>query len=247
MRYWPPRTRGREITVSTRSRSSFGSRPIAVSGLIHLVTLGPYEQWRGDLVAISLRGQALQRIRTLDDEVVYVEPISLGHRLRDIAEGEDGSLVLWSDDGTVIRVAASGIERTGRGTVRGVCHLSRRPGGDPCERATTVAEGSTGERSRPCRATPTRTRCSEVSTWILGVGTGGLPTKPRHLRARNVHASIPASVTKTTCRPFSSFSATTTDRDAAQLRRSASTSRPRPAAKALVDAPAASRRSRSWR
>jgi cytochrome c2 len=122
MRYWPPAPEARNH--GAYEEPAFVWVPsIAVSGLVQ-VDVGPYEQWSGDLVAISLRGQALQRIRTLDDDVVYVEPISIGHRLRDVAEGRDGSLVLWSDDGSVIRVAPSGIERTGEALYAecAICH-----------------------------------------------------------------------------------------------------------------------------
>ena len=36
------------------------------------------------------------------DEVVYVEPIPLGRRVRDMAETADGRLLLWGDDGWFI-------------------------------------------------------------------------------------------------------------------------------------------------
>ena len=58
-------------------------------------------QWAGDLLLASLQERLLLRVRTTNDEVVYTERIDLDMRVRDIAEGEDGRIVLWTDDGQV--------------------------------------------------------------------------------------------------------------------------------------------------
>jgi cytochrome c2 len=56
----------------------------------------PY--WKGDLLVSSLGAQSLYRVRVEDDRVIFVEPIPVGHRIRDIIEAADGSIVLKADD-----------------------------------------------------------------------------------------------------------------------------------------------------
>ena len=58
--------------------------------------------WKGDLLVGSLHGHALFRIRLLDHRVVYSEPIEVGERVRDIIEGHDGRLVLWTDTSSIV-------------------------------------------------------------------------------------------------------------------------------------------------
>ncbi len=60
------------------------------------------EAWDGDLLAGSLVGQSLFRIRFERDRVVYVEPIRVGARLRDVHQHTDGRIVLLTEDDRVI-------------------------------------------------------------------------------------------------------------------------------------------------
>src|SRR5476651_567255 len=59
----------------------------------------------------SLHAHTLFRIRLLDQRVVYSEPIDIGERIRDIIEGHDGRLVLWTDTSRIISLTpAEGTE-----------------------------------------------------------------------------------------------------------------------------------------
>jgi len=58
--------------------------------------------WKGDLLVSSLNYRRLFRLRIRNDRVVYEEPIEIGMRIRDIAEGSDGRVVLWADDDDAI-------------------------------------------------------------------------------------------------------------------------------------------------
>jgi cytochrome c2 len=74
---------------------------IGVSNLL-VVERGLFAQWRGDLLIASLRAQTLFRARVRDGHVTYLEPIVVGSRIRDLIEGHDGRIILWTDDDTLI-------------------------------------------------------------------------------------------------------------------------------------------------
>jgi cytochrome c2 len=76
----------------------------AISPLIEL-NGAEFPHWKGDLLAGSLRTEALFRIRTRGTLVIYVESFSVGHRVRDLAEMANGRIVVWSDDGTLIELS----------------------------------------------------------------------------------------------------------------------------------------------
>lgn len=61
-----------------------------------------FSQWRGDLLIATLKEMTLFRARVREGEVKYVEPIVIGSRIRDLIEGHDGSVILWTDDSTLI-------------------------------------------------------------------------------------------------------------------------------------------------
>ncbi len=54
--------------------------------------------WRGDLLITGLADRILYRARIQDDRVVYVEPIAIGQRIRDMVELSDGTIALLTDD-----------------------------------------------------------------------------------------------------------------------------------------------------
>jgi cytochrome c2 len=56
-----------------------------------------FPQWRGDLLIASLRAQTLFRARVREGRVVYLEPIVLGSRIRDLIEGHDGRIIVLTD------------------------------------------------------------------------------------------------------------------------------------------------------
>ena len=74
---------------------------IGVSELI-VIGGGAFPFWKGDLMVSSLLAQTLYRVRIEDGRVIYAEPIPIGHRIRDIAETADGSIVLKTDDNFLV-------------------------------------------------------------------------------------------------------------------------------------------------
>jgi aldose sugar dehydrogenase len=125
---WPGRAA--DVDRSSFTEPAFVWVPsVALSSLIRLAR-GPIAEWAGDLVAGSLRGQQLHRIRIRGDRVVYVEPIPVGRRVRDVVEADDGALVLWTDEGDLVLVAESPLAGTGEAVYArcAVCHEAG-PGG----------------------------------------------------------------------------------------------------------------------
>ncbi|MGE0703995.1 MAG: PQQ-dependent sugar dehydrogenase, partial [Vicinamibacterales bacterium] len=76
---------------------------IAISNLIR-VEGQLFTEWRGDLLIGSLAAQTLHRVRLIGDRVVYVEPIAVGYRIRDIIEDGDGRIMMWTDEGAVLEL-----------------------------------------------------------------------------------------------------------------------------------------------
>ena len=71
---------------------------------------GPlFDRWRGDLLAGSFFA-GLNRIRIEDNRVVFVEPIRISGRVRDVTEGADGRILVWTDENDLVFVepASSG-------------------------------------------------------------------------------------------------------------------------------------------
>ena len=77
------------------------SQVVAVSG-----DALPY--WNGDLLVASLTGMSLFRVRVEDDRVVFVEPIPIGHRIRDVTQMRDGTIVLKTDDNHLVFLSPVG-------------------------------------------------------------------------------------------------------------------------------------------
>jgi cytochrome c2 len=74
---------------------------VGISGLTAMHS-SFHPTWDGDLIAVSLVGRTLFRIRLDGNRVVFTEEIPLGRRLRDIEQLEDGRLVVWTDSNEVI-------------------------------------------------------------------------------------------------------------------------------------------------
>jgi cytochrome c2 len=99
---WPPSTTpGRHTGFQPPVHAWVPS--LAPTGLIEV---GPHTVplWQGDLLITTLRGRSLQRIRLEGDRVVYVETIETGRRMRDIAEGSNGRIIVWTDTGELISI-----------------------------------------------------------------------------------------------------------------------------------------------
>jgi hypothetical protein len=77
---------------------------IGVSNLIEVANFNP--AWNNDLLVESLKAESLFRMRwDRSGRAVYVEPIPLGERLRDIGALNDGTLVLWTDSARLMFVS----------------------------------------------------------------------------------------------------------------------------------------------
>jgi aldose sugar dehydrogenase len=91
-----------------------------------------FPEWRGDLLIASLKGQTLLRAQYRQGHVVYLEPIVIGSRIRDLIEGHDGRIILWTDDDTLVSL------RPNEGTSGealfaekcGGCHTTEPTGGN---------------------------------------------------------------------------------------------------------------------
>jgi cytochrome c2 len=109
-------------------------------GISQLVVLqqSTFPYWRGDLIVSSLNAQTLFRVRVADGRVVLAEPIPIGHRIRDVVEAADGSIVLKTDDNFLLFVtpltAATATTPVERGSALAAgcqsCHTLTAEGGN---------------------------------------------------------------------------------------------------------------------
>ncbi|MBT5074260.1 MAG: hypothetical protein HOH18_00495 [Kordiimonadaceae bacterium] len=76
---------------------------IAVSGLTRIE--GFHEAWNGDLLASTLVGQKLVRIRVANNHVIFSENIEVGQTVRHIHQHNDGKIVLWTDNKQLIFIS----------------------------------------------------------------------------------------------------------------------------------------------
>lgn len=110
---------------------------IGISQLISLEKDG-FPHWRGDLIVSSLAAQSLYRVRIEEGRAMFVEPIPMGHRIRDIVEAENGTIVLKTDDDFLIFIAALSASSATTPEERGAilsaqcqgCHTMTPEGGD---------------------------------------------------------------------------------------------------------------------
>lgn len=110
---------------------------IGISQLIVLENDG-FPHWRGDLIVSSLAGQSLYRVRVEEGRAIFSEPIPVGHRIRDIVEAADGSIVLKTDDNFLIYLTALSAATASTPAERGAllaaqcqsCHATTSAGGN---------------------------------------------------------------------------------------------------------------------
>lgn len=60
------------------------------------------ETWDGDLLIGSLKGETLFRARIQDDRLVFLEPIPIGERIRDVMQAGPGRIALWMDTNELV-------------------------------------------------------------------------------------------------------------------------------------------------
>lgn len=75
---------------------------IGVSNLIQVKRFAP--EWDGDLLVSSLKQNTLHRLRYKDGRIIFDEPINVRSRIRDIDQLMDGTIVLWTDDASIIEM-----------------------------------------------------------------------------------------------------------------------------------------------
>lgn len=63
-----------------------------------------FPRWRGDLLVGSLKDRAIWRLRTSGERIIFAERIDIGERIRDLAEGHDGEILLWTDASTLVKL-----------------------------------------------------------------------------------------------------------------------------------------------
>lgn len=90
---------------------------IGISELIQ-ASARQFPRWDGDLLVASLRAGELLRVRLDGTRVAYVEPIPIGRRIRDLAQGRDGRILLWIDEGELMSLAAAGRAPSGEAVYR---------------------------------------------------------------------------------------------------------------------------------
>lgn len=110
---WPYRSYGTEYGSYIEYRSSLPPPPhasyaepmhvflpsVAPTQLVQVK--GFHARWDGDLLLGSLKAQTLFRMRLAGDHVLFVEPIRLERRIRDVRQLQD-TLVVLTDDGALL-------------------------------------------------------------------------------------------------------------------------------------------------
>ena len=82
---------------------------VGVSSVIQVK--GFHRRWDGDILVGSLKATSLFRLRFEQSRVQsqslvqYVEQIWVGQRIRDIAQTEDGAIILWTDDAQLLSLS----------------------------------------------------------------------------------------------------------------------------------------------
>ena len=92
-RTWPLNPEGLDHGGFTEPVHAFVPA-VAISSLIE-VTGGEFPGWEGDLLVGSLRMETLYRVRVREKRVIFVEPLFVGVRIRDLVEADDGRILLW--------------------------------------------------------------------------------------------------------------------------------------------------------
>jgi cytochrome c2 len=77
---------------------------IGVSQVIRLEKSEPFPIWQGNFIVGSLATRALYRLALADGHIVFSEPIPLNKRVRDVLELNDGRLVVWTDDASIVTI-----------------------------------------------------------------------------------------------------------------------------------------------
>jgi len=86
-----------------------------------------FREWRNDLLISSLNDESLWRLRIRRGRVASAERVEIGERIRDLVEGPDGRIILWTDTATIVSLRPA--RPDGAGAVAfGQCVGCHRPG-----------------------------------------------------------------------------------------------------------------------
>lgn len=119
----------------TFTRPIFAWLPsIGISGLAY--SQGFHETWDGDMLAATLKGQKLVRIRIREGRAIFAEEIDVGMKIRYVLQHTDGQIVLWTDDRKLIFLSPSA---GGLGYRFAMDYLSRKMDKDAGLRADVTA------------------------------------------------------------------------------------------------------------
>ena len=101
--YWPQGLDGRDHGRFVEPVYAF----VPSVGITNLIQIGgdQFPRWEGDFLVASLARETLYRMRTREGRVIYLEPILIGRRIRDLAEGSDGRILLWVEGPGVLVLA----------------------------------------------------------------------------------------------------------------------------------------------
>ncbi|MES2304416.1 MAG: PQQ-dependent sugar dehydrogenase [Gemmatimonadota bacterium] len=103
--YWPPNPEGRDH--GTFAEPAYAFMPsIGISNLIEISGTA-FPEWEGDLMLSSLKDRSLWRTRLRDGHAIYVEQIFIGRRIRDLVQGANGEIEIWTDEGDMVTVMRS--------------------------------------------------------------------------------------------------------------------------------------------
>lgn len=137
---WPYATYGTEYEAATwpladgrRDHAGYDEPAYAwvpSVGISSLIEVGDaqFPLWKGDLLVGSLIGRTLFRVRVREDRVIYSEPINVGRRVRDLAEGADGRVVVLTDSGLLLSLSEARLVDRGR-VAYGQCAGCHESGG----------------------------------------------------------------------------------------------------------------------
>ena len=96
---------------------------VGISSLLR-VRRDAFPFWKDDLLVAALRARSVYRVHLEGQRPVFAEPIEIGDRVRDIVEGPDGQILLWTDTYNLVSLhpanGASGAVLFG--TRCGTCH-----------------------------------------------------------------------------------------------------------------------------
>ncbi len=104
---------------------------IGISEVIVLRRDG-FPDWKGDLLVASMAMEQLYHVRIEEGRAVFVEPMRIDHRIRDLAEAVDGSIVMKTDDDFLIYLTRVGADSASLAAL------------SPVERGQVLATGCLG-------------------------------------------------------------------------------------------------------